>query len=240
MNREISNVLKNYNLGTLIKYNSLTNGFANENYRIETGKGVFLYRICKQQSILEIQNEINFLKILKKAKFPAAYPIMRIDDTYICQKAKYPVIIYDFIEGEIPKLNENTVTEIGCAVAKLNLLKGAEVFNSHYIINVQNATELINQFSTAKHPYPQLFRDYSNAIDYLKDKIHDNLPKGFIHADVFKDNTIFKGDKLLAIIDFENFCVDTLLFDVAMTINGFCFVDNQLDLKLMKLFLDAY
>ncbi len=240
MDKEIDKILKNYNLGKLLNFNLLTHGFANENYKIETEKGVYHFRICKQQSINDIQKEIEFLQILKKDNFSAAYPISKIDDTYVCQSGKYPVIIYDFIKGEIPKLNKQTVTEIGKAVAKLNLLKGSEAFNNKYIINMQNAMELINQFAKAKFTYPQLFNDYTNAIHYLKDKIYEDLPKGFIHADVFPDNTIFMGNKLMAIIDFEDFCVDTLLFDVAMTINGFCFVDNRLDMKLLESFIYAY
>ncbi len=240
MNSKIAKTLKNHHLGKLKSSSLLTNGYANENYRIETEKGIFLYRICKQQSIADIQNEINFLQILKKNKFPAAYPIARTDNGYICKSGDYPVIIYDFIKGEIPELNEKTVSEIGKAVAKLNLLKGAETFTNNYPIDIKVATELINQFSMAKYAYPQIFSDYAEAMHYLKNRINVDLPKGFIHADIFRDNTIFEGDKLLAVIDFENFSVDILLFDVAMTINGFCFIDNQLNLSLLQLFLVAY
>ena len=240
MHAEITKSLINYNLGKLKSCKLLTHGFANENYRIETEKGIFLYRICKQQSLTKAQNEINFLKILKKDKFPAAYPITRNDANYVSQINKYPVIIYDFIEGEIPKLNEKTAMEIGNAVAMLNLLDGHESFQNGHVINIKNAIELTTQFANAKYQYADIYNDFSEAINNLKDKLGENLPKGFIHGDVFPDNTIFNGNKLLAIIDFEMFCVDNLLFDVGMTINGFCFVDNRLDLKLLRLFLKAY
>ncbi|RLD84738.1 MAG: hypothetical protein DRJ10_00340 [Bacteroidetes bacterium] len=240
MHTEITKTLNNYNLGKLKTYNLLTNGFANENYRIETEKGVFLYRICKQQSLIGVSNEINFLQILKKAKFPVAYPLQRNDAKYIGQIKKSPVIIYEFIEGEIPKLNGKTVKEIGKAVAKLNLLGGHESFQNKHVINVENAIELINQFDKAKYQYIDIYKDFSEAFNYLKDRLGKNLPKGFIHGDVFPDNTIFNGNRLMAIIDFEMFCVDTLLFDVGMTINGFCFENNRLDLRLLKSFLNAY
>ena len=238
--KKIIEILQNYDLGKLIRYNLLTNGFANENYRIETNRGTFLYRICKQQNLKEISNEIDFLHILKKAKFPAAFPIQQKDSQYISQATKYPVIIYDFVVGEMPKLNEKTLTEIGNAVAKLNLLKGHESFQIKSTINFKNAVKLTTQFAKAKYQYDDLYSDFSEAINYLKDKLDGDLPKGFIHGDVYTDNTIFKKDKLMAIIDFEMFCVDNLLFDVGMTINGFCYVDNRLDLELLKFFLNAY
>jgi len=236
MNSKIAITLKDYNLGKLKNYKLLTHGFANENYRIETGKGVFHYRIYKRHSTSTVNSEINFLHVLKKTGFPAAFPVQKSDGTYICLVKDKTVVIFDFIEGEIPQLKEKTMSETGKAVAKLNLIDSRESFQKKNIINIQNAIKLVNQFSNAKYQYPDIYHDFSVAVNYLKDKIKDDLPKGFIHGDVFPDNTIFKADKLMAIIDFEEFCVDSLLFDVAMTINGFCFIDNRLDLRLLKSF----
>ena len=240
MQNEIKQTLKSYKIGKLINFQLLTNGFSNENYRIETEKGLFLYRICKQQSIAEIQTELRFLQMLKNEAFPAAFPIQKSDSSFISEQNNYPVVIYHFIKGEIPKLTVETVKEIAKANAKLNVLKFPVAFLPKNSINMQAARKLINQFPNANYQYPEIFNDFSQAINYLKDKIPDNLPKGIIHADIFPDNTIFKGNKLKAIIDFENICFDDLLFDLAMSINGFCFVANQLDLTLMKTFLENY
>ena len=240
MEKKISDILQNYDLGKLVSYNLLTDGFANENYRIETEKGVFLFRVCKQLNMLTAQNMLMFMQILKTAEFLSAYPIQQNDGSYFSEQNDYPIIIYDFIEGEIPQLNLETTKKIGKAVAKINLLDGWKSFHKKNIIDIHDGIELINKFSRAKYQYPHIFRDFADAIHYLKDKIEGKLPKGFIHGDIFPDNTIFKGSKLMAIIDFEEYCVDNLLFDVAMTINGFCFIDNRLDLKLLDNFLNAY
>jgi len=240
MQNIINQTLESYNLGKLLNYKLLTNGFSNENYRIETEKGRFLYRICKQQSVDELLDELRFLQILKKEGFPAAYPIQKTDATYIYRQNKYPVILYDFIEGKIPEIKPETIKEVAKANAKLNLLELSEPFAQKNLINMKAAIKLIDQFPKAKHQYPDIFNDFTQAIECLRDRIPNNLPKGIVHADIFPDNTIFKGNKLMAIIDFENFCIDDLLFDVAMSINGFCFIDNQLDSSLMNTFLDAY
>lgn len=240
MQNTINQTIKSFNLGKLLSYKLLTNGFSNENYRIETEKGVFLYRVCKQQSVDELHDELRFLQILKKKSFPTAFPLQQADTTYIYRQNKYPVVIYNFIKGGIPVLNGETVKQVAIENAKLSLLKGSGLFLQKNTINMQAALRIFQQFPEAKHQYPDIFYDFTKAIDYLKDKLPDNLPKGIIHADIFPDNTIFMCGKLQAIIDFENFCVDDLLFDVAMTINGFCFVNNGLDLVLMDVFLAAY
>ncbi len=49
-----------------------------------------------------------------------------------------------------------------------------------------------------------------------------SLPQGIIHADLFRDNVMFEGDRLSGLFDFFFAGVDAWLFDVAVCLNDWC------------------
>ncbi|HEX5380791.1 MAG TPA: homoserine kinase [Acinetobacter sp.] len=72
--------------------------------------------------------------------------------------------------------------------------------------------------------------------------IYPDRPKGFIHSDLFRDNTLFEGEQLKGILDFYELNKDELLFDIAITLNDFCteYPDVHLDEEKALAFLTAY
>ena len=72
--------------------------------------------------------------------------------------------------------------------------------------------------------------------------MYPNRPKGFIHSDLFRDNTLFEGNTLKGILDFYEMNRDELLFDIAITLNDFCTEYPEVTLNEAKAtaFLNAY
>ena len=71
---------------------------------------------------------------------------------------------------------------------------------------------------------------------------HPDRPQGFIHSDLFRDNTLFNGDQLVGILDFYELNFDELLFDIAITINDFCtdYPSPALNIEKFNAYLAAY
>jgi homoserine kinase type II len=62
-----------------------------------------------------------------------------------------------------------------------------------------------------------------------------------IHADLFRDNVFFLGDKLSGIIDFYFACNDMLAYDVAICLNAWCFeADHSLNVTKARALLAGY
>ncbi len=238
---EIRKICRLYGIKEVVDAELLTSGFANRNYKIKTEKGDFFYRVCTQQEDAKnIIYEVDIFLELKKINFPTAYIIPAKDGNFISDSKGCKVLIYEFKEGSEPELNHQTAGEIAKCVAKLNSFKGFEKYPRKNTIHLDYCFELIKLFKIAPFQYPEVYTYFEEQTEYLLKPISETLPKGLIHGDVFPDNTIFQNGRLSALIDFEEVCVDNLLMEIGMCINGFCFICNKLNLSLMETFLFEY
>ena len=232
---------RDYGLGEEVSLRPLPEGYANTNYALETSTGTFLYRICRQKSKSDIADELKVLECLKTRGFRAAYPIRRDDGELISATPSGLVVLYSFIEGEEPELTPETAGEAAEALARLHGIEPPGDFDKTNFIQIENSQELASRFGESIHGDRQILGRFLDETARLRDLLGDEpLPRGLIHADLFPENTIFRENRLEAIIDFEECCIDSFLFDVGTAINGFCFIDNILEHGLLRRFLANY
>ena len=67
------------------------------------------------------------------------------------------------------------------------------------------------------------------------------LPKGIVHADLFPDNVLFFENRISGIIDFYFACYDSLAYDIAVTLNAWCFeADGAFNLTKGRALIAGY
>jgi len=68
------------------------------------------------------------------------------------------------------------------------------------------------------------------------------LPRGAVHADLFRDNVMFEDGRLTGFFDFYFAGVDTWLFDIAVCLNDWCIdlASGAHDQERARAFLGAY
>ncbi len=85
---------------------------------------------------------------------------------------------------------------------------------------------------------------YQNQVAASAD--YAALPRGPIHADLFRDNVMFDGDALTGFFDFYFAGCDSFVFDMAVCLNDWCIThsadarDGQHDAERAQAFVAAY
>ena len=70
---------------------------------------------------------------------------------------------------------------------------------------------------------PDLGPLVEGELKFLEANWPRGLPEGVIHADLFPDNVFFLGDRLSGLIDFYFACNDAFAYDIAVSLNAWCF-----------------
>jgi homoserine kinase type II len=65
------------------------------------------------------------------------------------------------------------------------------------------------------------------------------LSQGVVHGDLFRDNVLWQGDRLVALLDWESASHGTIVYDLAVTMLAWCCGD-QLDWSLGKAMVAGY
>ncbi|MFT4021030.1 MAG: homoserine kinase [Acinetobacter sp.] len=223
----------------VVKLVPIQGGIQNTNY--------FIVCADEQQYVLTVfENEteqsagelVPVLQCLAKAEVPVAAPLSHSGKAihYLVGK---PAQIAPRVWGEHPEVTTvDQVAAIATAQAKLHVaLQNFPLSRSHsrghaYWTNIGQIlkaemsvedTALMDQVYHVFHAYQQQ---------------HPDRPKGWVHSDLFRDNTLYQGNQLAGILDFFELNFDELLFDVAITINDFCTQYPQVTLDQAR--VDAY
>jgi len=227
-------------LGDIEEISGLFLGYANINFRVITSSGNYLARFCRAQPVERIHDEILLLSSIRGSGFPASYPIARSDGEFISTHDQEKVMIYDFIEGDTPAVTIDSAHQVGKALGCLSLLPVPKAYSSTPLIDIEDLRLFRCEKTSELQQYPEFHDEFLEQTDSIETCLPFDLPRGFVHADAFPDNTKFLDGQLVALLDFEDSCVDALLFDIGMAIIGFGYQDEVMDRALVAAILDGY
>lgn len=237
---ELEAFLAHYPLGELVDYQGISAGIENTNYFVNTRDRSLVLTLFESLSAEELPYFLDLMAILAEHDVPSAHPVADENGRYLRElNGKPAALVAKLSGGHIEVPNPAQCAAIGRALAQMHV--AGQDFDGHR----DNPRGPHWWRITADAVEPQL-----PAADQamLHDEIHfqhshrfDQLPRGVIHADLFRDNALFDGDTLTGIIDFYYACNDVQLYDVAVTVNDWCtLADGSLDQEKTTALLAAY
>ncbi len=235
---ELKSFLSHYNAGQLLDYQGISDGIENTNYFVNTDSGRFVLTIFEQHSFEEMQYYLSLMHHLADHQVPSANPVADRQGHYLSLFKNKPIALVERLSGSsITTTTVNHCAQLGAAMGKMHSAGLSFTVQQNNPRGPrwcqQTATKVIDKLSADEQ---QMLK---SEVHFQKEKRHAELPRGVIHADLFRDNALWDiadhgpagADRFSGIIDFYYSCDDVLLYDLAVAANDWC---RNADLRLNR------
>lgn len=237
---QVVKLLSEYEIGDLVRFSGIGEGSENTNYFVSTTQGDFVLTLFERIDVKQLPYYLDLMTFLAGRGIPCAAPMKKHDGECISRVAGKPAVIVPRLLGtSIEEPESRYCYEVGLKLAELHEI-GSEFTDRHnnpfslswHRQSLQELSSIISGFE---------FKLLNDEINYQENLRPVDLPTGLIHADLFVDNVLFKDNKISGLIDFYYACQDTLLLDIAITMNDWCRPGGlALDPALKDAFLKGY
>jgi homoserine kinase type II len=236
-------------LGELTALQGIASGIENTNYFVDASAGRYVLTLFERMAPDTLPYYLALMKHLAGRGIPVPDPQAGADGALLFELAGKPAALLTRLPGShrlAPDLHH--VQQLGHLLGRLHLAA------ADLPVEQPHGRGLAWWISTA--PGLQNFVDADRAA-LLADELNfqqavwtsaegRSLPRGPIHADLFRDNVMFDGlpghEKLTGVLDFFFAGTDCWLFDLAVCLNDWCcdLASGRLDEARAATLVSAY
>ncbi|MCI0507896.1 MAG: homoserine kinase [Gammaproteobacteria bacterium] len=237
---ELKAFLQNYKVGELVSYQGITAGIENTNFYVDTTSGQFVLTLFEILKTEELPFYLELMAFLNERGVPSAHPIADRSGNYVHELKGKPATLMQRLQGRsVLHPDTHHCESIGLALANLHVAGQSFYLKQDNVRGAKWRQKTGEQLLSGLNP---------EDADILQRELADQaesdfqtLPHGVIHADLFRDNALFVENELSGILDFYYACNDSLLYDVAITLNDWCVEpDGALNFKRAHSLCNAY
>ncbi len=242
---ELVELADTFSLGAVRGFRAISAGTINSNFEVTTDRGAYFVRVNEGKAEVDVAWEARLVAALADGGVATPPPIAAADGRPYARlgadtsPAKW-VSAFPWRDGV--HLTPDAVTPVhaerlGAALAQLHVA-GLALPANWRRGSIYDHDHLVTRFDRiCAHGHDPVL---AQAIAVLGDELAaaaEAGPKrrrataGMIHGDLFRDNVLWSGDRVVALLDFEQASGGSLAYDLAVCINDWCWTDApRLDL----------
>ena len=235
---QLSQWLRRYPLGELAGLEGIAAGIENTNYFVTTARGRYVLTLFEKLTAQELPFYLGLMAHLAQHGIPCPQPVADDSGAILGALNGKPAAIVTCVPGrDVNEVEPAHCATIGALLAEMHLA------GQSYATSMSNPRGSAWWTAAVSAVLPFL---NERAAALLQAEVRfqaaqrfDALPRGVIHADLFRDNVLWDGARVGGIIDFYFACNE--LYDVAITVNDWCgTADQSLDVPRARALLQAY
>ncbi|MCW4153802.1 homoserine kinase [Halomonas sp. 18H] len=239
---QVATFLERFDAGSLVAVEGVPAGTENSTFFVTTDRQELVLTLFEQGEHEELPFFVELLDYLDEHRLPVPGPLHDHDGVALHSLADKPALLFPRLPGRHP--HEPDLAQcraLGDALGHMH--KVSQHFPGHRP-NPRDLHWLLPMhhkvLAYLSHEDQLLMMDELEAYQGYFERLPE-LPQGALHGDLFRDNTLFDGDRLGGMIDFYNGCTGDLLFDLAIVINDWAtHEDGRLDAERYAAILGAY
>ena len=220
-------------LGEVRELRGIQGGIENTNYFLTTGRGEYVLTLFERLTFEQLPFYLHLMKHLARRGIPVPDPQAtpgsatagNADGEILHKVCGKPAAVVDKLHGKSELAPDAAhCAAVGEMLARMHLagrdyprqqpnLRGLAWWNE----TVPVVLPYVDERQAALLRSELAFQNHVAARS-----AYAALPRGPIHADLFRDNVMFEDGKLTGLFDFYFACVDSWLFDIAVCLNDWC------------------
>ena len=223
----------------------ISSGIENSNFFVDTATGEYVLTVFEKLSFEQLPFYLNLMRHLAERGVLVPAPVPTLEGELMAPLHGKPAALVAKLEGQHQMAPEPAhCAAVGSMLARMHMA-GAD-----FPLYQPNLRGLSWWNETAPLVLPYLDHEAQHLLraemhfqeSFASTAVCQRLVRGPIHADLFRNNVMFDGERLTGFFDFYFAGVDTWLFDVAVTVNDWCIdLDSgRFDGARLRALLDAY
>jgi len=232
-------------IGTVHSLKGIASGIENSNFFLGSDSGEYVLTIFEKLSFEQLPFYLNLMRHLAERGVLVPAPIANNRGEILSELHGKPAAIVTRLQGDWQPAPQTVhCAEVGAMLAKMHLAA------QDYPLYQPNLRGLAWWNETTPVVMPFLTEDNQHLLRaemhfqhaFAASETYTALPAGPIHADLFRNNVMFDGERLTGFFDFYFAGCDSWLFDVAVTVNDWCIdlESGATDAARVRAMLDAY
>ncbi len=222
---QLTTFLTRFDCGELVEHRGIAAGIENTNYFVTTTGGRFVLTLFENHGADELPFFLDLMAYLAEHDIPTAHPIPTRDGAYLTELNGKPAALVQRLTGSsLDHPDTSACAEIGRTLARFHRVSADFPEYRAPDRDLAWAQGVARQLHSKANDDELALLD--DEIAFQKGQSRAGLPRGAIHADLFRDNALFDNGELTGIIDLYYACTDVFAYDLAVTLNDWC-VDER-------------
>ena len=221
--------LARFDVGELVSAKGIAEGVENSNYLVDTTGGRFILTLYEKRVAAA---DLPFFRALTDHLAAKGNPVPRMiadrDGAWLHELEGRPACLIEFLPGvSVTHPTPAQARAAGAALGRMHVSVTDFTPDRPNGLGVHAWRPLLERCGGDLDSIaPGLRDDLARALDTVLEGWPDDLPTGAIHADLFPDNVLMRGDRVTGLIDFYFACTDTRAYDVAVMHSAWAFAGD--------------